>query len=71
MACGGCAARRRRLMQAAKARSISGVLTEAAKGAAEMSGLRKKTALEENRQDAAKMARLARRSSPPEAWPTE
>ena len=51
MACGACAARRQRFLRAAKARSIRGVLSEAAKGAAEMTGLKRKTALDETAEE--------------------
>lgn len=54
MACGACAARRRRLLEAAKTKSYAKVAAEGAKGAAELLGLKEKTALQEDAADAAK-----------------
>lgn len=44
MACVACQKRRERLLAAARSRSLRGMVTEAAKGAAEMAGLKEKTA---------------------------
>lgn len=56
MACGGCAARRRRLGRAAQERRLVDAAKEAAKGAAELLNLRKKTAVQEDAADAQKSA---------------
>lgn len=55
MACGPCGARRRRLAQAAakaaaqpSAKNLLGAASEAAKGAAELLGVKPKTALDED-----------------------
>lgn len=42
--CQACQKRRERLLAAARARSLRGVMSEAVKGAAEMAGLKAKTA---------------------------
>lgn len=63
MACGACAARRRRLLEAAKAKSYAQVAIEGAKGAAEMLALKNKTALEDDAMDAAALANKAEGSS--------
>lgn len=53
MACGACAARRRRLLEAAKAKSYKQVAIEGAKGMAELLALKEKTALKEDAADTA------------------
>ncbi|MFV0512491.1 MAG: hypothetical protein ACK5MY_02475 [Jhaorihella sp.] len=51
MACAGCAARRRRIREAAKQKRLGKLVGEVAKGAAEITGLKAKTALQEDAAD--------------------